>query len=140
MTIIYPGQDLLSAKTPLSNGNKVTWHKSFATDVLFFGGEAKYTENNIFKTVQLDWNEGVDICEELEDGSLFDLAGQLLRESWLPSGSCPVSKGSFRAKNPFRLRNVTVSQESKRYIFNLQVGYSRDKLVFTTTYDVLVVG
>ncbi|XP_043285880.1 uncharacterized protein [Venturia canescens] len=139
-TIIYPKQDLLSAKTPISDGDKIIWHKSFATDVLFFGGEVKYNENDKVKTVPLDWNEGVDICEELEDGSLFDLAGQILRKSWLPRGSCPVNKGSFRAKNPVRLRNVDVSQDSERYVFNLQVGHSRDQLVFITTYDVLVTG
>ncbi|XP_043286704.1 uncharacterized protein [Venturia canescens] len=139
-TKIFPGQNLLSAKTPITDGDNIIWHKSFATDVLFFGGEAQYNEGNIVKTVKLDWNEGIDICEEVDDGSLFDLAGQLLRKSWLPLGSCPVNKGSFKAKNPFGPTDVSVSQKSHRYVFKLQVGFSRDQLVFETEYYVQLAG
>ncbi|XP_043285881.1 uncharacterized protein [Venturia canescens] len=131
-TKIYK-EDIVSAKTPVTEGQPVTWHKSFDQGELYFGGIVRYKDEE----EDLDWS---DICVKLIDGSSTHLAGEILRKTWIPDGSCPVKEGTFKTTNPTDPDYVDLTDPAPKYSFFLDVGYSEDDLIFSTEYLVQRVG
>ncbi|XP_043287066.1 uncharacterized protein [Venturia canescens] len=140
-TEVNPNQHFMATKTPITDGQNITWYKDMPVQgFLQFAGEVQYQKGKALKTTKLDWSAKLDLCEELGDESFADLAGQVLRTSWLPNGSCPVHRGTtYQLRNPFPATvDLPFHVKSKQYVLNLHVGFSQSNILFSTTYEIQV--